>query len=321
MSAVPRRRTWPVLLCVLVGVCDLACFRPIHGFRSASGEFVSSARKGVVGDLTVPCGRCIGCRVARARMWSLRCVHEASLHPANCFVTLTYSDDKLPPGGSLCYRDFQLFVKRLRKHYSGTPVRYFVCGEYGEQLSRPHYHACLFGLNFFEDREPVLLLSGSTHTHYRSATLERLWGLGFVDITDLNVRTAGYAARYILKKVTGDLAESHYSRVSPDGVISSVAPEFARMSVRPGLGADWFSRFGADVASGDSIVHDGRQYPVPPYYDRLRKRSDELGLAEVKAERELRAYRVRSDSTPRRLADREKVAAARLSTLLRVYEK
>jgi len=261
--------------------------------------------------MSVVCGRCIGCRVARARSWSLRCVHEAQLHDANCFVTLTYSDEHLPPDGSLRYRDFQLFMKRLRK-WARRPVRFFMCGEYGEGLRRPHYHACLFGLNFSEDREPVTRLS-TRHVHYRSPSLVRLWGLGHVDITDLNARTAEYAARYVLKKVSGPPAEDHYRVVDADGVVSSLVPEFARMSLRPGVGAEWFSRFSADVLSGDSVVDGGRALPVPKYYDRLRKRFDAAGLAEVKAEREARAYRLRADSSPDRLEVREAVAVARSS--------
>lgn len=118
----------------------------------------------------------------------------------------------------------------------------------------------------------------------------------------------------------GDAAEDHYRRVDADGVVHVLVPEFARMSVRPGIGARWFQRFGSDVAVGDSVVHDGAQYPVPAYYDRLRKRVDPLGLAEVKAGREFRAYGLRADATDARLAVREGVAAARLSLNSRSFE-
>lgn len=300
----------------------MACFHPVAGYRDANGEFTSDPRKGSEGSLTVPCGRCVGCRRARARMWSLRCVHEASLHEANCFVTLTYADASLPEGGTLRYRDFQLFMKRMRKHYGARPIRYFVCGEYGENFHRPHYHACLFGVDFFEDRSPVNYLGTSKrHKHYTSPLLSRLWSHGDVDITDLNSRTAEYAASYILKKVTGDRASSHYSVTDGDGVVHHLEPEFARMSVRPGLGAEWFSRFGSDVASGDSIVHNGKENPVPAYYDKLRKRGDPLGIDETKAERQLRSYMLRSNSTPERLAVREEIALAKGATLKRRYEQ
>ena len=49
----------------------------------------------------------------------------------------------------LSKRDIQLFIKKLRKYsydkYNAR-LRYFLCGEYGPQTYRPHYH-CLFFLD------------------------------------------------------------------------------------------------------------------------------------------------------------------------------
>jgi len=276
-----------------------------------------NARQGADRELTLPCGACVGCRIARARSWSLRCVHEASLHKLNCFVTLTYSPSNLPSGGSLRYRDFQLFMKRLRKQ-TKIPIRYFVCGEYGEALSRPHYHACLFGVDF-PDKVPTTLLGRSGG--YRSAFLDRVWGLGHCHVGDLNVRSAGYAARYVLKKITGQMADRHYQRADRDGVLHRVAPEFARMSLRPGVGAGWLGKFRGDVFNRDFVVHEGSQYPVPKYYDRLLDRVDPDQLAALKEGREVRAIPFRADGTPARLAVREEVERARLRELKREYER
>ena len=71
------------------------------------------------------------------------------MHMFNSFVTLTYDDDHLPEYNSLNYKHFQDFMKRLRKSHNG--VRFYMCGEYGEDFSRPHYHALLFNC-FFPDR-------------------------------------------------------------------------------------------------------------------------------------------------------------------------
>lgn len=267
-------------------------------------------------ELTLPCGNCIGCRVARARAWSLRCVHEASLHKHNCFVTLTYSEKNLPPGGSLRYRDFQLFMKRLRKA-SKTRIRFFVCGEYGEQLSRPHYHACLFGYDF-PDKKPVSYLSSGGG--WRSATLERLWPHGFTHLGELNKQSAGYAARYVLKKVTGKHAGDYYTRVDSDGVVHSLSPEFARMSLRPGIASAWFDRFKDDVYTFDYVISEGSQFPVPKFYDRLLDRVSPERLAEIKEAREVKVLPFRPEGAPDRLLARETVEAARLKTLKRELE-
>lgn len=221
----------------------------------------------------------------------------------------------MPPHGSLRYRDFQLFMKRLRK--AAGKVRFFVCGEYGEALSRPHYHACLFGYDP-PDKRPVSYL-GSGRS-WRSVSLEALWPHGHIHIGALNVRSAGYAARYCLKKVTGDAAERHYRRIDPDGVCVDLEPEFARMSLRPGIGAGWFDRFGRTDLSGDYVVHDGSQFAVPKYYDKLLERSDPSLLAARKEERELRAIPFRADHSPERLTVREQVEVARISTLKRNLE-
>nr|QJB20143.1 MAG: replication initiator protein [Microvirus sp.] len=294
----------------------MACYRPLPAYKTAAGDVSFDRRQGDT-ELTLPCGACVGCRIARARAWSLRCVHEASLHKLNCFVTLTYSEDRLPPGGSLRYRDFQLFMKRLRKA-SQMRVRFFVCGEYGEALSRPHYHACLFGYDF-PDKKPVSYLA-QTQKAWRSALLERLWTHGHTHLGSLNVRSAGYAARYVLKKVTGLAGELHYRRVDLDGAVHDLVPEFARMSLRPGIASAWFSKFRSDVTTFDYVVHEGKKYPVPKYYDRLLDRDDPDLLARWKEDRELRALPFRPDGSPDRLVVRETVEAARIKTLTRNLE-
>ena len=76
----------------------------------------------------------------------MRCLHEASLYDNNCFITLTFNDEYVMP--SLDKSIFQKFMKRLRRMFPDARIRYFMCGEYGDKLSRPHYHACLFGFDF-----------------------------------------------------------------------------------------------------------------------------------------------------------------------------
>lgn len=158
-------------------------------------------------DLQVPCGQCVGCRLERSRQWAIRCVHEASLHQHNCFITLTYADEHLPPNNSLVYEHFQLFMKRLRKKY-GEGIRFYMCGEYGENFGRPHFHACLFGHNF-----PDLKLWKTVNKQklYRSAELETLWPFGHSSVGTVTFESAAYVARYILKKVSGEAAERHYT--------------------------------------------------------------------------------------------------------------
>lgn len=303
----------------------MPCFHPLQAFRAASGEVVWRESGDVVRTLTLPCGRCLGCRLERARQWSIRCMHEARSWPVNSFVTLTYDDDQLPSGRSLRYSDFQRFMKRLRKARPDQVVRFFMCGEYGEETLRPHYHAALFNENFGRDRT-VWRKGGSGFVVYRSAELERLWPFGMSSIGELTRESAEYIARYVVKKVTGERADAHYRVVDPDsGEVSWRVPEFVRMSLKPirpggpgGVGASWFERFGAtDVAPHDRVVFGGRSGPVPRYYDKLLERSDPDAFEVNKMAREARARERWQDNTPERLAVREQVCEARAAAFRR----
>lgn len=238
------------------------------------------------------------------------------MHDQNCFITLTYDNDHVPYDGGLHYDHFQRFMKRLRKAV-GVKVRFYMCGEYGENYGRPHFHACLFGFNF-ADRVPFKR-TGSGFVVYRSKVLEGLWPYGFSSVADFSFETAAYVARYVMKKITGQAGERHYEVVdSMTGEIFNRTPEFCRMSLRPGIGAGWFERYGmTDVVPRDAVVINGVEATVPRYYDKLLKRRDPLLHGEIKAQRELDNYLRRDDNTDERLAAKERVARARLSFLKR----
>lgn len=253
--------------------------------------------------------------------------------PSNCFVTLTYARDKLP-GPSLHYADFQGFMKRLRQwrvrqaadERPGTSrassvklnpsfnIRFFVCGEYGPENLRPHFHACLFNIDF--DDKIVDGKSSSGQVFYTSETLSKLWGFGKVSVQELNFSTAAYCARYIVDKVTGDAADNHYRSVDADGVITRRVAEFCRCSLKPGIGAAWFDRYGRDVFPHDFVVVDGKKVPPPKYYLKRQAASDQavgsIVTDQVQFARQRRAKLAQADNTPERLAVREKVHAARV---------
>ena len=100
-------------------------------------------------------------------------------------------------------------------------VRFFHCGEYGELLYRPHYHACLFGFDF---SDKVLWSTRGGVRLYRSKILEKLWTFGFSTIGDVTFESAAYVARYCTKKITGDKADEHYNGRSPEYVTMSRPP-------------------------------------------------------------------------------------------------
>jgi len=283
------------------------CFRPLEGFRSPSGGLVFARHKSIGLPMRVPCGRCIGCKLERSRQWAVRCMHEASLYADNSFVTLTYDDEHVPRFGSLLMDDWQKFFKRLRKR--AGKVRFFGCGEYGEQFGRPHYHACLFGLDF---PDKVLWTTRGGHSVFRSPLLESVWTFGQSEIGSLTFDSAAYVARYCVKKITGKGALEHYQCVDPEtGELGSRLPEFATMSRRPGVGAGWYELYSADVFPSDEVIINGVASKPPRFYDKLLEVSSPEVASEVFKERRL--CRSREDETPARLRVREVCAESKLN--------
>lgn len=293
----------------------MSCTSPIKGFRTSSGVVFSELKRhgDIISSIELPCGMCIGCRMRRASDWALRCMHEASLWERNCFVTLTYARDALPPDGSLCHRDFQLFMKRLRKLAS---VRFYMCGEYGPLNLRPHYHACLFNVDFLADRVPAGK-SGSGMTFYESAQLSELWGHGKCSVQPLTRETAGYCARYIMKKQLGSGNPFFSEEVDSDGVIHTRIAEYSAMSLKPGIGARWFDRYKRDVYPHDFVIADGQKHRPPKYYDKLYKRVAGMELDEIEYQRYLSGVEAAPDNTPERRVVRDMVLRAKLRNLKR----
>lgn len=291
----------------------MACYKPVGAFRRVDGSVVMVERGDIRASLSLPCGRCVGCRLDYAASWEVRIMHEARCWDENCFFTLTYDDLHVPRDGSLQYRrDFMPFMKRLRKRYAPRTVRFFCAGEYGGELGRPHFHVALFNLDFHEDRKYWRTTPAGFKVD-RSATLESLWKFGHSEIGELTPQSANYIARYITKKITGDEAFDHYKTVDKEtGEITWKVPELCQMSRRPGIGAKWFEMFHQDVYPHDRVISRGVRKRVPRYYDKLFKRMQPDVLEELKEGRESRARLRYEDNTPERLAVREHVENARL---------
>ena len=111
----------------------------------------------VTGKLSrkVPCGKCPKCRKVKVAQWAYRFDYELRRSTNPLFVTLTYSDDYLPlvyddktsqEVPTLCRRDIQLFMKKLRKSSGVKGIKYLCVGEYSPKKQRPHYHLVLLNL-------------------------------------------------------------------------------------------------------------------------------------------------------------------------------
>lgn len=294
----------------------MTCFYPIDAwdrfgeivFHEPKEETFPPFRK-----FQVPCGRCIGCRIDRSKDWALRCVLEASLHAENCFVTLTYDNDHLPENGSLVLEDLQKFIKRLRKKFPERIIRYYACGEYGSERSRPHYHLCLFGFDFPDKR---VWSKGDTQGsfYYRSADLESLWRFGYSIIGEVTYESAAYVARYINKKILGD-------KDLQDQIYQGRKPEFSVMSRRPGIASNFFEHYQGDVFPKDFITMNGKRFKPSRYFDKLYKKINEPEYIKLKEKRIESAIQHIEDNTGARLEARRCVLEEKLKRCKRGFEE
>lgn len=266
-------------------------------------------------------------------------MHEAQLHTDNSFITLTYSDENLPPNNSLVKSDFQNFMKRLRKSIAPKKVRYYHCGEYGTAckncekskmfcrcgkwdpgLGRAHYHALLFN---YDPPDKRLFSECNGNKIFTSEKMRNMWPFGHSVIGEVTFESAAYVARYVMKKVTGEKSQEYYG---------DRLPEYTTMSRRPGIGQAWYEKFSSDVYPHDRVIVRGHATRPPRYYDNLLQRTDPSTLAQLKIEREKngkhyvtdvlsdgRVIRV-PDSCDARLLVKEVVKRAEIQNLKRPLE-
>lgn len=233
------------------------------------------------------------------------------------FLTLTYAPEHLPPYGALRKDHLQKFIKRLRR--DGLKIRYYAVGEYGEQLSRPHYHIILFG---FWPSDSYIWRTKGGYNFYRSDYIEKKWPYGYCDYSSVTRSNCDYVARYVTKKIGGAMANDHYEKTLPDGTLYYLPPEFSVMSLKPPIGKAWIEKYWQETYDTDSVVLDGKEYPVPEFYDKWLKSHHPDVWDEVLEKRQeyCKSEKCHLNSTPKRLEKREIVAQAAHSQRTRSYE-
>lgn len=302
----------------------MVCYHPLTAYQLKKSK--PNGKKAIVFSppgigqsydvIQLPCGQCIGCRLERSRQWAIRCMHEASFHSSNCFLTLTYDDEHIRWSSitgeqTLFKRDLQLFMKRLRKYVFPLKVRFFACGEYGDITFRPHYHVILFGFDFPDKR--LYKLSSAGFPYYISDTLNKLWSLGYCLVANVTFDSCAYVARYVTKKLNGEAGKLKYE---------GIQPEFINMSRRPGIGSDWFNKYHSDVYPYDRVIivdnDKVRKLRPPRYYDKLYDdmNHDEMELIKLKrvAQAQLHEQEL---SVAGRLEAKEKFKLAQIKSLTR----
>ncbi len=153
------------------------CFNPIY----LNGKYVR-------------CGKCLDCQTSLAKEWALRLCEETKSHKDYFMLTLTYNDGNLPSDGNVSKRDVQLFLKRFRKSIKHE-VRYFACGEYGDDYSRPHYHLIIWG--WYPPDTYFFKTDNAGNPIYRSPIIEECWKKGFSSVIAFRNDLALYVSLYL----------------------------------------------------------------------------------------------------------------------------
>jgi len=231
------------------------------------------------GALEFGCGQCLSCRINRRRLWMHRLVLESKVHESSICVTLTYDDEHLPGDLSVSREAGQRFMRDLRKALAPVRVRFYLVGEYGEESTRPHYHAILFGVPLDPAHGfSTLRRGGQFECVCGSCELVRnSWRKGRIEVQPFTIEGAQYVCGYVTKKLTGE-------------PLPGRAPEFASMSLRPGIGAlsmpamaEALSDATGAAAIGrlgdvpSQLRHGKRLLPLGRYL--MRKIREELGFA------------------------------------------
>jgi hypothetical protein len=331
----------------------MACTKPKLAYKDGLTEngkqkLTFKWRTGIGEEQQIPCGKCLSCKLDYAKEWALRIYHEASLHWDNCFITLTYNDENLPEDKSVHRSEVVNFIKRLRKYLlkeygkheifdeSGAPykpkrykpnraIKTFYCGEYGDKNTRPHYHVIVLGYDF-PDKE-YLRTSKSGHILWESKILDSLWKnkkgqtKGFANIGDVTFESAGYVARYCLKKQKNKVytfVDGYDEETGEITKMHKLNPEFIGMS--QGIGKDWYKLFKEDTYK-DYLETNGFKNKIPRYYDKqLEKENPEL-YEKIKLKREQNAKENEPETKRRRLHAKNLVKQAQEKMLKRSYEE
>ena len=255
----------------------MPCLSPVDAWRKPGGGIAFSPVGESWSDryVSIRCGKCGGCHLADLRDWAIRCVHEAQTHEENCFITLTYDEESLPADRSLDIEHWQKFAKRARKRFGR--FRFFLCGEFGSQGGRPHWHACVFGRDW---RKKFWKQNERGDELFVNDELEKTWGKGFVSIGGMSFDSAAYVAQYVLKE-------------GPEG-------ERGACSRNPGIGFNYFARYVDELYNNDSVIAKGKEFPIPRYYDNLLAETDPDRYDAVRSARVIAAIKRGRQSTDTR---------------------
>ncbi|MER9489796.1 hypothetical protein NKI50_28135 [Mesorhizobium sp. M0563] len=178
------------------------------------------------------CRKCWQCSERRIDDWVGRCLAENKTANVGHSITLTYGRDE--DGNEdhfraawLTYSDVQKFFKLLRR--DGYKFRYLVCGEYGSEKGRAHWHL----LMFWQGKVPPHELTTSRWNQKRFEN--KYWPHGFQHWEKPNAKSIRYVCKYIQKDIGKDERQGHISMSKKPPLGDQYFYELALKYVKAGL--------------------------------------------------------------------------------------
>lgn len=269
----------------------------IYRSHDAIGGLEEDLKKSIgIETQKIPCGKCIGCRLDYSREWANRGFLEAKCWKDNYFVTLTYDDMNLPTQEwldtddegnytrsirhPLIPEDFTKFMKKLRKEL-GNGIRFMGCGEYGTEGKRPHFHIILFNAKLPKESfyKPRII---NNEMYFQNTIIEKCWKKGLSNVSEASWNNIAYTARYITKKINGDMETEHYDEYGN-------VKEFFRTSRNGGIGKFYYDAHKNEIYKNDEIIVKNRQgavsYKPPKYFDDMYEKEQPKKMKEIKRRR------------------------------------
>ncbi|AXH74436.1 MAG: replication initiator protein [Microviridae sp.] len=251
----------------------------------------------------VPCGKCEECIKDKQNEYVIRTIEEAMKVKGNIyFLTLTYSDANVPlavdPDGelidedtgevlstlkSLDNRDITLWKKRCTRsiyYHSKRSCKfsYLICGEYGPQTHRPHYHGLFIGIS----PEDMEVFKKDWEKNYGFTCVKQI---SRFDIE----RTARYVAKYITKvksledenvkngkvvkprkissKGYGMPSKERWHRMKVDVMGEDYTVEdLKNLTEGPGKSVKKVCEVVNKISKSMKYKNNGREYKLPRYY-------------------------------------------------------
>lgn len=289
----------------------MQCYQPV--LLTKENYFYKNGIEWYNNNLYVPCGKCLACRSARAREWSMRFSQEWNFYKESetLFLTLTYDNEHLSE--SVHQRELQLYFKKVRRYFDSKRhlelhglkkkprIMYLACGEYGKQFGRAHYHAIIFGLkNELQGFRKINRVNKAKCL--TDLVLYKKWSKGGIAIGYCSNKSIQYCAQYGLKSALGTHLDrktyfDRYKREKPFLLVSKGVGKRYALANAASLMENLYIQF------GEAKVSIPRQYMIWLEKAGYRIHDKLVELSYIKRDEEIRNLYFKYGYTPKTYLD------------------